>query len=123
MKHITIATGVYTVIIVAMGMALWFHAHSTHDPGPGPGPDPDPGPSLRLGMRVTLLSHPKYKGLIGTPLTIQAIEPPFIVVDWDKMMGDSNITILDLRETVIMPISKEYYEAANGTAIIIWRSL
>ena len=86
---------------------------------------PDPCPyhhaMVEVGVQVTLLSHPKYKGLIGTPMTVQVVEPPFVVICWQGTFDDPNIQILDMRESKFMLISNSYFDAANGNNCIIWR--
>jgi len=89
-----------------MGAALWYEADV-------------PKPlDLELGMNVTLLSHPKYKGLIGKPLTVQAIELPFVVVDYNSILGDVVNTVIDTREAEFMPITEDYVDTVNGDSMI-----
>ncbi len=69
---------------------------------------------IRVGQKVTLLSHPKFKGLIGKPMTIIAVDKPFVAIRWLSILGDEITDNVDLRECELMPITDNYFLAGRA---------
>ena len=66
---------------------------------------------IHVGQKVTLLNHPKYKGLVGKPMTIIAVNKPFVAIRWQTILGNDVTDNIDLRECELIPITENYFLA------------